>query len=192
MRSIVKRIALAVALISVISFGLFAGNPNPTQGRLFVTPTAPTNGTNEIQTFTFSGSISGGTFILRFNNNSTGPISWSATNATLVSSIDTSLEALASIGSGGVTTAVGSMTAGIGTITVTFGGKNAKLDVSQISTINSLTGSGANLVITTTTPGITADGRNSGLGALCVAQDTGILYENAGAAPAPSWTPIAP
>ncbi len=186
------RVALTSLLLLVVTLS-FAGNPNPPNARVFLTPTAPVNGTNEIQTLTFSGSISGGTFILQFNNRNTGPIPWSSTNSTLVSNIDTSLEALTTIGTAGVVTAVGTMTAGIGTITVTFSGtKNAKLDVNQMTRISSLTGSGASLAISTTTAGVTADGRTSAQGSLCVAADTGTLYVNTGTSPNPTWTSIAP
>jgi hypothetical protein len=44
----------------------------------------------------------------------------------LVANIDSALEALGNIGTAGVGTAVGSMTAGVGTITVAFNGNNAK------------------------------------------------------------------
>src|SRR5437762_3233402 len=108
MHAIVKRLTLICASLLLTSF-LFAGNPNPSPGRVFNTPTTPANGTNEIQTVTFSGTITGGTFILKFANNQTGPITWSSTNATLVASIDAALEALNSIRTSGVTTAVGSM-----------------------------------------------------------------------------------
>lgn len=185
-----KRLLAYAAIFTLAATFIHAGNPNPTTGKLFVTPTAPVNGVDEIQTLTYSGTITGGNVVLSFNNRQTGPIPWSATNATLVASIDSALEALSSIGTGGVTTAVGTMTAGIGTITVTFVGKNAKLDVSLMTRISSLTGSGAALAVATTTAGVTADGRLSSAGTLDVAQDTGQIYVNMGVAPAPSWTPI--
>jgi hypothetical protein len=185
----IKRACLLFAFTLPL-LAIHAGLPNPPQGRLFNTATTPTNGVNETQLLTFSGTISGGTFILTFNNRQTGSIAWSATNATLVSNIDTALEALSSIGSGGVFTAVRSMTAGIGTITVTFSGtKNAKLDVSEMTRVSSLTGSGAALAISTLTAGVTADGRNSNAGTLCVAQDSGLTFVNKGTPPNPSWVP---
>lgn len=184
------RVVLALILLVATTF---AGNPNPSNAKVFTTPDAPVNGTNEVQTLTFSGSISGGSFILSFNNRQTGAIAWSSTNATLVSNIDVSLEALNTIGASGVVTAVGTMTAGIGTITVTFSGtKNAKLDVSQLIVANNaLTGSGALVAVTTTTPGVTADGRTSAQGSLCVGVSTNGLYINEGTSPNPSWVLIA-
>ena len=111
--------------------------------------------TNEVQTLTFGGTITGGTFILAFNGETTSAISWSSTNATLVSNIDTALGALASVGgAGNVTTAVGTMTAGIGTITVTFvndlGERNVPL-MTKDST--NLTGTVPTLAVSLTTEG---------------------------------------
>ncbi len=187
-----KNLLTTLTIILLSSLVAIAGNPNPPSAKIYLTPTTPVNGTNEVQTLTFSGSISGGTFILQFNNRSTGPIPWSATNATLVSNIDTSLEALSSLGAGQVVTAVGTMTAGIGTITVTFSGsKVAKLDVSQMNRVSSLTGAGAAVEVSTTTPGVTADGRTSAAGTLLVTADTGHLYVNLGTSPNPTWTSLA-
>ena len=90
-------------------------------------------------------------------------------------------------------TAVGTMTAGIGTITVTFGGNNAKNNVSEMTVDNnSLAGSSPTVAVTTSTPGVVADGRLSARGTLCVASDTGNLYVNLGASPNPTWTLLAP
>jgi hypothetical protein len=83
---------------------------------------APSAGTNEVQTITIGGTPDGGTFKLAFGGFRTAAIPWSATNNTLRDNVDAALEALPSIGTGGVATAVGTMTAGIGTLTVTFSG----------------------------------------------------------------------
>lgn len=196
----VKRLTFAaisscviVAISILMLMPLQAGSVNPTQGRLYITASTPSDGTNEVQTLTFSGTITGGTFVLKFNNNSTGPITWSSTNATLIASIQGALNAVNSIGSGGTVVAVGTMTAGIGTATVTFSGsKVAKLDVAQMTRVSSLTGSGAALAVSTTTPGVTADGRNAPKGYLCVAQDTGHIYAQTGTAPNVTWTDKTP
>jgi formyltetrahydrofolate synthetase len=54
----------------------------------------------------------------------------------------TALEALTNIGAGNITTAVGTMTAGVGTLTLTFAGALAKLNTSRMIAVadNSLTG----------------------------------------------------
>jgi len=182
---------LATAILMLMP--LQAGTLNPANGRVYNTATAPSAGTNEVQTLTFSGSISGGSFVLSYSNKQTGPIPWSSTNATLISNIQTSLNALATLGSGQTVVAVGTMTAGIGTATVTFSGsKVAKMDVAQMTKSSSLTGSGADLAVSTSTPGVTADGRNSNKGTLCVAQDTGHIYVQTGTAPNVTWTDKTP
>src|SRR3954463_10288848 len=85
---------------------------------------APVAGTDEVQTITIGGTPTAGTFTLTYDGFTTAAITWSNVNATLIAAIDAALEALPNIGSGGVVTAVGTMTAGIGTTTVTFSGAN--------------------------------------------------------------------
>ena len=82
----------------------------------------PSAGTSEVQTLTIGGTPTGGTFTLTYDGQTTAAISWSATNNTLRDNVDTALEALTNIGTGGVTTAVGTMTSGVGTLTITFAG----------------------------------------------------------------------
>src|SRR5688572_1004440 len=84
---------------------------------------APSNGTNEVQTLTFGGTPDGGTFKLAFDGYTTGPITFvDDDDAALIAAIDAALEALSSIGTGGVTVADGTLTNGVGTVTITFGG----------------------------------------------------------------------
>src|SRR5690349_13030962 len=95
-------------------------------GRMQTYAGTPSAGTDEVQTITVGGTPTGGTFTLTFQNRTTAAITWSATNNTLRDNVDAALEALPNIGTGGVTTAVGTMTAGIGTLTVTFAGNLTK------------------------------------------------------------------
>lgn len=149
----------------------------------------PGNGTSEIQTLTFGGTPDGGTFKLSFMGQETAPITWSATNNTLRDNVDAALEALATVGTGGVTTAVGTMTAGIGTLTVTFAANLAKLAVPLIVvTNNSLTGTAPTLAVTETTPGVTADERGAGKGAKLIDTTNGVDYINTGTPTSPTWT----
>jgi hypothetical protein len=149
------------------------GNPLTNAG-------APVGGTTEVQTITIGGTPTGSTFKLGFDGFSTAAIAWSATNATLIANIDAALEALPNVGTGAVTTAVGTMTAGIGTATVTFtGGNLAKLAVPTMTvTDNSLTGTAPTVAVTETTPGVTATGRTAPTGAMLLDTTNGVSYIN--------------
>ena len=153
---------------------------------------APVAGTDEVQTITFGGTPTGGTFKLAFKSKTTAAISWSATNATLVSNIDTALGALSTIGgASNVTTAVGTMTAGIGTITVTFVGALAKKAVPLITVAdNSLTGTDPTVAVTETTPGVSATARGAAIGSRLIDTTNGKAYINTGTATVPTWTVV--
>jgi hypothetical protein len=162
---------------------------NPLAQRVRRTSGAPTNGTSEVQTLTIGGTPTGGTFKLKYKNQITAPISWSATNNTLRDNVDAALEALTNIGAGNITTAVGTMTAGVGTLTLTFAGALAKLNTSLIAVAdNSLTGTSPTVAVATTTPGVTATERGAPTGAELIRTDTGVKYVNTGTATAPVWT----
>lgn len=157
---------------------------------------APSAGTDEVQTITIGGTPEvGSTFRLAFDGLITAPIAWSSTNTTLRDNVDAALEALATIGSGGVATAVGTMTAGVGTLTVTFSGANlAKKAVATIVGSSFLQSNGSasagTVAVAETTPGVTADGRGAPKGALLTDVTNGILYINTGTAQAPTWTKV--
>lgn len=164
---------------------------NPIAGALLATSAgAPGAGTDEVQTLTIGGTPTGGTFRIQFAGFTTAPITWSATNATLVANIDAALEALPPIGTGGVTTAVGTMTAGIGTITLTFAGANTAKRVQPlaVATDNQMTGTSPTAAITETTPGVSAFGFGMGKGATVIDTTNGKHYTNTGTAAAPTWT----
>lgn len=149
---------------------------------------APTAGTDEVQTLTIDAT--GGTFKLAFDGFTTAAISWSATNATLVANVDAALEALPNIGAGNITTAVGSMTAGVGTLTLTFAGELAKKAVSTITVANnSLTGT-ATLSVAETTPGVDVTYRGAGKGCLLLDSTNGKAYINTGTPPVSVWTVV--
>lgn len=191
MQGMKRFLFLLVAVSLVLPCAGMAGTATlPSVKVLRIEGLTPDAGTNEVQTITFGSGQVSGNFFLRFNNRTTPAIAWSATNATLVSNIDSALETLANVGTGGVTTAVGSMTAGVGTITVTFGGSNVKSDVPQM-TVPSKTTSGT-IAVATTTPGVVADGRSAANGTLLIAGDDGAfkLYFNTGTPPNPVWTEI--
>lgn len=185
-------LAFVIALSPILAFGQAGENLPSFRGGILTTGAAPVAGTNEIDTITIGGTPTAGTFTLTFEGRTSGPITWSATNGTLVANIDAALEAMPNIGTGGVTTAVGTMTAGIGTITVTFTGNRAKEDVPAMTGTSSLTGTSPTLAVATTTPGVTADGRVALKGTLLIDIGTPDLYINDGTPPNPTWTKVSP
>lgn len=184
-----------IASVALMPLSIFAqaGEDLPSfKGGIVTTATAPANGTNCIQTLTFGATITGGTFKLTFDGKTTAAITWSSTNATLVGNIDTALEALATVGTGGTTVAAGTIVNGAGgTVTVTHTGNRAKQVVPVITVAdNSMTGAAHTLTAAITTPGVVADGRITPKGTLCIAADTGISYQNTGSPPNPTWVKV--
>lgn len=159
---------------------------------IFESAGAPGAGTSEVQTLELSGTPTGGTFKLAFDGFTTSAISWTATDNTLIAAIDAALEALPNIGTGGVVVADGTLTSGIGTVTITFGGNLAKLAVPLITVADdSLVGTDAAVAVTETTPGVTADFRGSKKGALVTDTTNGVLYINTGVSGLnPTWTKV--
>jgi hypothetical protein len=152
---------------------------------------APVAGTDEIQTLTVAGAPTTGTFKLVYKGQITAPITWSTTNNTLRDRVDAALGALSTIGgASNVTTAVGTMTLGVGTLTITFVANLAKLNVPLITVAeNTLDGSGT-VVIATTTAGVTATHRGAPKGAMVTDTDNGVWYQNTGTVYAPTWTAV--
>lgn len=152
----------------------------------------PASGTNEIDTITIGGTPTAGSFTITVaGGRTTAAITWSATNATLLANIDAALEALSAVGTDGVTTAEGSLTAGIGTITLTFTGKNAKQNFPALSVTSSLTGSSPTLAIATTTAGVAATFPQAKTGDLLVDTSTPALYQNMSTtALSPTWSAV--
>ncbi len=153
---------------------------------------APSAGTDEVQTLTIGGTPTGGTFKLAFDGHTTAAMTWVGDDdAALIAAVDAALEALANIGTGGVTCAAGTLTSGIGTVTITFGGNLTKLAVPTITVAeNSLEGTSPTLAVAETTPGVTATARGARKGATLNDTTNGILYINTGTALAPTWTKV--
>jgi len=186
------KLKLPLFLSLIAASSLFAGTAILPEAPLYSTATTPVNGTNEVQQLTFDAAITGGTFKLQFGSYVTGSITWTATDSNLLASIAQRLQGSLAIGSGGLNVVAGSLSGGHGTVNITFNGpKTAKLDVAQISVnTNALTGTTHTLTVSTTTPGVTADGRLAKTGAMDVALDTRALYVNTGTAPNPVWQAV--
>lgn len=108
-------------------------------------------GTNEVQTFTASGTWTSGTYAITFQGQTTAPIAYDAAAAAVV----TALNLLSNIDSGDVT-ATGAAPLGTTPLVVTFatGGRYAGVDVPLMSIdVTGIVGAGHACVVTETTPG---------------------------------------
>lgn len=158
--------------------------------RGYQTAGAPTAGTDEVQTITIGGSPSAGTFTLTFDGFTTAPITWSATNNTLIANVDAALGALPNVGSASnVTTADATLSSGVGTFTVTFVAALGKRAVpTMTANYSSLTG--GTVAVAETTPGVDASARGAPKGATLTDTTNGKQYINTGTAAAPTWTVV--
>ncbi len=121
-----------------------------------------------VQTLVFGANVTGGTFTLTFNGQTTAPITWDPTPATLVSNIQAALNALSTIGTGNT------LVAGTGPFTITFQNALANRSVPTMTfDATNLTGDTIQLLITVT-PGA------SGLPAVAVNQGGTLTLDNTG------------
>lgn len=172
--------------MAIISGGVIS----PGVSRGWTSVGAPSAGTNEVQTLTIGGTPTSGTFKIAFDGAISSAITWSATNGTLLTNINAALDAMPTVGTGGLVAAAGSLTAGIGTITLTAGGNLARKAIATATIAdNSLAGTAPTLAIAETTPGVDATGRGAAIGAL-LTRDNGVVYVNTGTALAPTWTVV--
>jgi hypothetical protein len=163
---------------------------NPIEGALggYQNAGAPGAGTNEVQTLTIGGTPTAGSFQLGLDGVYTASIPWNSTNATLLASMVTALDA--KFGASAIVPTAGTLTAGIGTILLTFsGGTLSKRAVSTMAVVNALTGTVPTLANVETTPGVTATARDAVKGALLTDTTNGILYIATVANPA-TWTKV--
>jgi hypothetical protein len=152
---------------------------------------APTAGTNEVQTLTIGGTPTGGTFKLTYDGWQTAAITWTATDATLLSRINTALDALVNGAASAIVATAGTLSSGIGTILLTFSGPPlSKKAVNTMTAQSSLTGTAPTLAIAETTPGVDTTGIGAPIGALLNDTTNGIIYANTGTAQNPTWTKV--
>lgn len=138
---------------------------------------APVAGTNEVQTLTIGGTPTAGTFTLTYDGFTTAAITWSNVNATLLAAINAALDLLPNGAASAIVATAGTLTAGIGTILLTFSGAPlAKRAVNLMTATSSLTGSSPTLAIAETTPGVDATARGIAKGGLLIDTTNGKLY----------------
>jgi len=147
---------------------------------------APVAGTNEEQTITPDAAPASGTWYLKFEGYTTAVLAWDISAANL----QTALNALPSIGAGGVAVALGA-----GVYTVVFSGANvAKRAQALITVVNSaLLDAGlaaVTMVVAESVAGVEATALGALPGALLLDTTNKILYVNMGTAEAPTWTKI--
>ncbi len=135
----------------------YTGETVVQQGILNVQNSAGLGATGDaVQTLTFGGTITAGTFSLTYNGATTGPITWSSNGTMLAYNIQFALNALSTIGL--ANTAV----TGTGPFTITFQNLlGADSNVGALGVTSSLVG---NVPATppTLTPAFTTPGSNSG------------------------------
>lgn len=187
-----KTILSIVAILALATTVAIAQDATVKHHSVYEYAGIPSGGTSEADTITIAASTSGGTFTITVaGGRTTRAITWSATDATLIADVDAKLEELNVIGTGGVSVSDG-LTAGIGTMVVTFTGKNAKRDMPLLTITSSLTG-GAAGTLTTTTAGVEATYREAKTGQLLVDTVTPDLYINDSVtAGSPTWTKVSP
>ena len=172
--------------------GIGQVSPGSGTSRVLATTSTPGAGTDEIQTLTIGGTPTAGyTFKARFESQTSSTIAWSATNGTLLANIQAALDAIPSLGTNGCVATAGTVTAGIGTVTLTFGSARAKEAVETIvfSTVTSV-GTAPTVVNVEATPGVSADFRGYPAGQIVRDLTNKLLYMNTGTATAPTWTKV--
>ena len=169
-----------------------AGASNYSVPSSLISDGVPTNGTNETQTLSTSGTVSAGTFRLNVGGFVSATVPWNATTA----HVETALNNLASIAAGG-TAAVGvAVTGGAfpGTaFTVTFSGTQVQRRAHPLLVLhrNDLIGGGT-VLITEGTPGVDAFGRGVAVeGSQAINGQNGDVYFNNGTKDNPTWALMA-
>lgn len=156
-------------------------------GRNIAVSGVPVAGTNEVQTLTIGGTPTAGSFQLGLEGRNTASITWSNVNATLLSAMNTAMDA--AFGTASVVATAGTLTAGIGTVILTFGAAYARRAVPTMTTVSALTGTAPTLAVAETTPGVDATYRGAATGSTIVNTATGKVYANESTtAGAPTWT----
>ncbi len=152
-------------------------------------PGVPSNGTSEIQLLTIGGTPTAG--YIQFKTDAgkiSGTAVWTATDATWVSRMQTQLDLL--FGAGNTVAAIGTLSSGIGTVTITYALDLGSLNVPLLSVVNNLTGTVPTAAITTQTAGVTATQRGALSGTECQDTTNANVYINQGTASNPEWNLI--
>jgi hypothetical protein len=148
---------------------------------------APSAGTNEVQTAALGGTGLGSTFKLILDGVKTAAIAWSATNATLLSNINTALDA--AFGASMIVATDSTLTAGIGNLLLTFSGSDVSKKAVNAMTAEIVSGS-LTISIAETTAGVDATARGIAAGGQLIDTTNKKIYINTGTPNAPTWTVV--
>jgi len=149
----------------------------------------PTDGVNEVQLLTPSGSIEGGSFTITFDGEETDPIDWDAD----IDAIQAALEALATIGARNVVVSGDDPDTPTqlfegGVLTITYVNELGGMDVPEVTVDDGLlTGDTPAIAPSTDTAGVTGTYRGAPGSTVIYDEDAGILYQNRGTWYAPEW-----
>lgn len=155
------------------------------QTRIMKNAGAPGAGTAAVHTLTIGGTPDGGTFRLAYGGQVTAAITWTATDATLISRIQTALRALTGLEA--VVATAGTVTSGIGTVVLTY--TKSPREVPTVD-VNSLTGTDPTVAVAETTPGVSPTPSGAGPGQVVSDITNKILYINTGTLAVPIWTKV--
>ncbi len=140
--------------LSSSNVGMISGNGSSLTGGDATTvavaeTVAGVNNVNEVQSITVSGTVSGGTYTVTFNGETTAAIAWNAA----IADIELNMESLDNIPQGECTVGGGALPAT--PVTLTFSGTLAGAQPEITVNSSSLTGGGS-YVVATDTPGVDA------------------------------------
>ena len=156
----------------------------------YINAGTPVDGTDEIQTITPSAAPASGTFRLVFDGYKTSLLAWNVSAAAM----QTALNLLSSLGTGGVAVA---LNGGTGVYTITFSGADVAKRAQNLITVEDNTVLDASedavtLTVAEGTPGVKATALGALKGALLIDTTNGVLFINTGTAETPVWQNFIP
>lgn len=148
----------------------------------------PVDGTDEVQTITPSAAPASGTFRLVFDGYKTSLLAWNIS----ANAMQTALNLLSSIGTGGVAVALNG-----GVYTITFSGADVAKRAQNLITVESNTvldagAAAVTLTVAESVAGVEATCLGALKGALLIDITNGVLYINTGTTAAPVWQNFVP
>lgn len=167
----------------VMEPGLIGQGSGLGHGGILTNDGIPTNGTNEVWTITATGAV--GTFAIGFDGYTTGPISGTASAATVAAAINALPSSQGGNGFAGAGGALG--TAGV---TLTAQNLLQRLALPTPITLDTTLITSGTVVAVQTTPGVTATKRLAAKGALLIDATNAILYQNSQSPPSPAWNKV--